>query len=294
MQSNVLPAYGYASKNYFLLTKPGIILGNVLTTGAGFALASTGTWDLFLVTLLGVALVIGSACVFNNYIDREMDRKMQRTKQRALACGALSERNALLFGLFLAGAGFSVLANWTNGLTTLLAFLGFGVYVTLYSFSKYVSIHGTLIGSVAGALPPVIGYTAVQGHLDSAAFLLFALIVVWQMPHFFAIAIYRLEEYAAANIPVLPLKKGLRSAKRQMLLYIMAFLWFSFLFVHWHYLNALFLLFMLPLAFIWLGIGIHGFRTKNDRLWARTMFVFSLVIVLSFCLLVPCTLYRAS
>lgn len=294
MQSTSLPAYGYTSKDYFLLTKPGIIFGNILTTIAGFTLASRGSpdWMLFWMTLVGVSLVIGSACVFNNYIDREADRKMQRTQRRALVSGAISQLKALLFGAFLGLMGLAVLLAWTNGITVSLALIGFLIYVILYSFSKYYSIHGTLIGSVAGALPPVIGYCAVRDQLDAGAFLLFALITVWQMPHFFAIAIYRLQDYAAASIPVLPLKKGLRATKKQMLLYIVAFIMISFLFANWRYVNFFFLVFMLPLTFVWLGIAIQGFKARDDVKWARWMFVFSLVVVMGFCFLIPFTAIR--
>src|SRR3990167_1364451 len=192
---------------YYMLTKPGIILGNIITTTAGFFLASKGhvNWVLFLFTFFGLSLLIGSACVFNNYIDRKYDKKMERTKNRALAKGLIAPWKALVFGSFLAVLGAFLLFTYINFIAATLSIIGFVVYVTMYSFYKYHSSHGTLVGSLAGAIPPVVGYIAASFHLDLGAVLLFLILVFWQMPHFYSIAIYRMREYAAAGVPVLPL-----------------------------------------------------------------------------------------
>ena len=202
MEKATLPSYTW-SKTYCLLTKPRIIMGNIITASAGFALASRGSINflLLLVTFIGLALVIASACVFNNYIDRNADKKMERTKNRPLATGLISPRRAITFALLLGLLGTFLLAFFVNPLTAALALFGFFVYVILYSFSKYYSIHGTLIGSVAGAMPPVIGYCAAANRFDMGALILFAMITIWQMPHFFSIAIYQLKDYAAASYP---------------------------------------------------------------------------------------------
>ena len=125
-------------KTYYLLTKPGIIIGNLITTTAGFALASKGHFDLilFLKVFAGLGFVIGSACVFNNYIDRETDKKMDRTKNRALAKGLISEKSAIFFAIALGVMGLLVLWLTTNLLAVSVAALGFVIYVALYSFWK--------------------------------------------------------------------------------------------------------------------------------------------------------------
>ncbi len=202
-------------KTYTTLTKPGIIFGNAVTATAGFALASKGHVDflLFCAMLVGLSLVIGSACVWNNYIDRGMDEKMVRTRNRALVKGVIPVPYALCFAMVLSFFGIGLLALTTNLLTVSIAACGFFIYVVLYGISKYRTSLGTLIGSIAGAVPPVVGYTAVTGCVDLAALLLFLIVVFWQMPHFFAIAMYRLEDYTAASIPVLPVSKGIYTAK---------------------------------------------------------------------------------
>lgn len=291
MEKISIPAFTYLTRTYCLLTKPGIIFGNVITTVGGFTLASKGKFNfwLFLATIIGLSLVIASACVFNNYIDRDLDKKMSRTKNRALALGLISEQRAIIFAIFLGLTGTLLLFLFTNLLTVSIALFGFFVYVILYSFSKYHSIHGTLIGSIAGAVPPVVGYCAVSNRFDLGALILFAMIALWQMPHFFAIAIYRLEDYAAASIPVLPIKKGIQVTKFHMMLYIAAFIAVSFLLTMFGYTGFSFLIVAAFLGFSWLGLSIKGFRCKDDKLWARKMFLFSLIIVMGLCIAIPFT-----
>lgn len=281
MEKISIPSYSYTAKSYCLLAKPGIILGNAITTAGGFALASKGHIDffLFLATMIGLSCVIGSACAFNNYIDRESDVKMSRTKNRPLARGDISVRNALMFALALGAIGVAVLGMFTNLRTLSIAIFGFLAYVILYSFSKYRSVHGTLIGSSAGAVPPVIGYCAVSNKLDAPAWILFAIIVMWQMPHFFAIAIYRMDEYAKAGIPVLPVQKGIVRTKVQMVFYIIGFIAASSLLPLFDYTGNGYFFIVLLLGAAWLLLALQGFKSTNDVRWARKMFVFSLVIV---------------
>lgn len=278
--------FSFTARNYSLLTKPGIILGNVITTAGGFALASKGAFDvwLFLATLLGIILVIASACVFNNYIDRHHDKKMSRTKNRPLVLGLISLKSALVFAVILGLLGAACLFYFTNLLTTALALIGFFVYVILYSFSKYHSVHGTLIGSVAGAIPPVVGYCAVSNQFDLGALILFVMMSLWQMPHFFAIGIFRLEDYKDAFIPILPIKRGIHATKIQMVLYIVAFAIIASLLTLFGYTDTWFLIISTALSLCWLLIGILGFRAKNDKIWARNMFKFSLVVIMGICI----------
>ncbi len=269
------------TRAYYLLTKPGIILGNAITTVGGFALASKGHFDflLFLASLAGLFCVIAAACVFNNYIDRESDKKMARTKNRALVKGEISGRNALIFAALLTLLGFLMFSFYTNLLTVCVALIGFLVYVILYSNLKHRTTYATLIGSIAGAVPPVIGYTAVSDCFDIGAFILFMTIVLWQMPHFFAIAIYQFNDYLAASIPVLPVKKGMQETKVQMLLYVIAFGMTASMLTVFGYTGYLYLAATVLLALAWLWLSIQGFKAANDKVWARKMFLFSLVIV---------------
>ncbi len=277
------------TKTHFLLTKPGIILGNAITAAGGFALASRKQFDLclFLAVLVGLSLIIASACVLNNFIDRNSDEKMARTKHRALVTGAMTRQHAIKFSIILGLLGTFFLAVFSSLLATAIALFGFFVYVVLYSFSKYHTVHGTLIGSIAGAIPPVVGYCSVSHHIDFGAFLLFLMIAMWQMPHFFAIAIYRLEDYAKAAIPVLPIKRGIYTTKIQMLLYLIAFILTSFMLTAFNYTGRIYLIATALLGISWLWLCIKGFNCKNDHIWARKMFLFSLVTVTTLCFIIP-------
>ena len=268
-------------RRYFFLTKPGIILGNAVTAAGGFALASRGNIDfgLFLATLVGLSLVVASACVFNNYTDRHSDAKMERTKNRVLVKGVIPERSALLFAVLLGLFSFLVLALYTNFLTVTVAFSGFFIYVVLYGIWKHRSTLGTVIGSFSGGVPPVVGYCAVSDHFDLGAFLLFLVMVFWQMPHFLAIAMYRLDDYAAASIPVLPVQKGGYVTKVYMLFYIVAFVVATCMLTVLGYTGCLYLGFSVVLGMVWLWQCLRGFWSKDEKLWARRMFLFSLLVV---------------
>lgn len=271
-------------RKYGLLTKPGIVMGNVITTVAGFALASKGVWDwgIFIAVLSGLSLIIMSACVWNNYIDRDLDAKMMRTKNRGLAKGTISPKNAIVFALLLGIGGLAVLLFGTNLLTMLVAVFGFIMYVFVYSFSKYMVPQSTFIGSLAGAIPPVVGYTAVSERLDLGAFLLFALMVMWQMPHFYAISIYRLEDYRRGELPLLPIKQGIQVTRLSMLFYIIEFIGVTYLLNLFHYAGFGFLIITALSGIVWLILCIQGFSCKNETVWARKMFIFSLVVVMVF------------
>jgi protoheme IX farnesyltransferase len=284
-QSSVLETI----KNYFLVTKPGIIFGNAITAAGGFALASRKGFPvwLFLATIAGLSLIVASACVVNNFIDRNIDEKMTRTKNRPLVTGRLGRHQAMRFAIVLGLLGTSLLVAFSNPLATGIALFGFFVYVIVYSFLKYHTAHGTLIGSVAGAIPPVVGYCSACNRIDFGALLLFLMIALWQMPHFFAIAIYRLEDYTKASIPILPITKGILATKVQILLYIIAFLLVSFLLTAFNYTGRVYLIATALLGIVWLCLCIRGFQCKNDQIWARKMFLFSLVIVTTLCSIIP-------
>lgn len=280
-------------KAYYHLTKPGIIYGNAINAVGGFLFASRGHVDLglLLAVIIGTSMVIASACVFNNYIDQGIDKKMARTKKRALVSGVISGRSALLYASALGIAGFVVLGLWVNALTLCLGLIAFFDYIVLYGLSKRNSVHGTIVGSIAGAMPVVAGYTAVTGTLDRSAFLLFLILVLWQMPHFYAIAMFRLKDYTAAHIPVLPVKSGLRSTKIHIIAYVAAFTLAVSMLTVFSSAGYTYLLVMVLLGTTWVIKGIKGFGTSDDTMWARKMFFFSLLVILMFSVMLSLNVY---
>lgn len=238
---------------------------------------------LFIALVVGTSLVIACGCVINNYIDRGLDRHMARTKKRALAVGKIHTANAIAYGVGLGIAGFAILLAFTNNLTALVGLIGLFFYLVMYSFWKRRSWLGTVIGSISGATPIAAGYTAVTGHFDSAALTLFLTMVFWQMPHFYAIAMYRLKDYRAAGLPVLPVKKGFRRTKLEMLLYITAFTIAAVALTIEHYTGYVYMAVMLIIGLYWLQDGIAGFGAPDETKWARHMFFLSLIALLVFC-----------
>lgn len=273
---------------YLLLTKPGIIFGNLITVTAGFFLASRGTlhFDLLLATLLGLAFIIASGCVFNNYIDRSIDKKMERTKNRPLINGLISGSNAIIFGSVLGIIGALILFFYTNLLTLFISAIGFFVYVLLYSFWKTSTVYATAIGSIAGAIPPVAGYCAVSNQFDLGAFILFLVLIFWQMPHFFSIAIYHFKDYVSAGIPLLPVKKGMWVTKIHMVLYILGFIFAAAMLTFFNYTGNAYLLMTAIVGLLWLGLCLKGFTIENDQLWGKQMFRLSLVMINVLCLMI--------
>ncbi len=207
-------------KTYYDLTKPGLVYGNLLVAAAAFVYAVRHTaltvpWITGVWMLVGLGCVIGSACVFNNFHDRDMDAKMERTKHRALANKHISNRNALFFGTVLLIVGVLILIWFTNVLTFLVALVGFLVYVFLYTPLKPRSPYALFVGAVAGATPPMVGYVSVTNILDSTTWILFIFLFFWQLPHFLAIAVYRNDEYRSAGVPLF--MKGPYTASQKML-----------------------------------------------------------------------------
>lgn len=274
--------------DYYLLTKPGIVLGNLITVVAGFFLASRGVinFPLLLATFIGIGLIMASACVFNNLIDRDLDKKMERTKQRALARGTISGTQAILFGGILGISGGLVLYAYTNLLTVLIASIGFFTYVVLYTLYKCRTVHGTAIGSIAGAVPPLIGYCAVSNQFDIGALILFAMLVLWQMPHFFSITLLHLNDYLKTGMPLLPIQKGIPTAKMHMFLYIIAFIMTAALLTWFEYTGYTYLAVTSLISLLWLLLSFKGFESKNDQVWGKQMFRLSLVTIMITCFMI--------
>lgn len=217
---------------YYSLAKPRALYGNVLTAAAGFLFASPGriAWALFLAVCLGTTLVIASACVLNNVLDRDIDTLMARTKKRATVTGGIAARNAVVYAATLGIGGMAILVAWTNMLVVAVGLVGFLAYVVLYGmFSKRMSIHGTLVGSVSGAAPIQGGYVGASNVLDAGALIVFLMLFFWQLPAFYSISIYRREEYARANVPVVSVVRGVANTKVQILVYTGIFVLVSLL-----------------------------------------------------------------
>ncbi|AIN19792.1 heme o synthase [Yersinia rochesterensis] len=271
-------------KQYLQVTKPGIIFGNLISVVGGFLLASKGVIDypLFLATLFGVSLVVASGCVFNNYIDRDIDRIMERTKNRVLVKGLIDPKVSLIYATVLGIAGMLLLYVAANPLAMWLAVIGFVIYVGVYSlYMKRKSVYGTLIGSLSGAAPPVIGYCAVTGQFDMGALILLLIFSLWQMPHSYAIAIFRFKDYQAANIPVLPVIKGISVTKNHITLYILAFMVATLMLTLSGYAGYKYLVVAAAVSVWWLGMALRGYKATNDIVWARKLFVFSIIAITS-------------
>jgi protoheme IX farnesyltransferase len=273
-------------KNYVLVCKPRIVFGNLISTAAGFFLASKGKVDAaaLLATVLGISLVVACGCVFNNCIDRKIDRKMIRTRDRVLAAGLMSPKVALLYATILGVTGVALLWVVTNPLSVVIVLAGLVIYVAVYSlYMKRNSVYSALVGSLAGATPPLAGYCAVTGGLDLGAVILFSIFSLWQMPHCYAIAVFRSDDYAAARVPVLPVERGTTVARKHIAGYILAFMVATLTLSLAGYTGYSTFAVAIVLSLAWLYLAWWGYRSSDERVWARKLFVFSIltIVVLS-------------
>ena len=208
--------------DYLVLCKPKVVSLIVFTAVVGMFLSTPGMvpWDILLYGTVGIGLAASSAAAINHVIDHRIDSIMARTKQRPLPEGKVSIINAIIFAWFLGTISMGILAFLVNPLTaglTALSLIGYGFIYSM--FLKRATPQNIVIGGAAGAAPPVLGWTAVTGTLDPNALLLFLIIFVWTPPHFWALAIYRRDDYAAADIPMLPVTHGTAFTRLHILLY---------------------------------------------------------------------------
>jgi protoheme IX farnesyltransferase len=210
------------ARDFFALSKP-LIVGLLLITTYGGLVIGEQAWPSFpltMWTLLGGALAAGGSSALNQYIDRELDKNMQRTARRPLAQGRLIDAEGLSFGLALSLTSYYILACFVNGLAALLSLAGIIYYVILYSlWLKKATVQNIVIGGGAGAIPPMVGYAAATGHLDWTAWILFAIIFMWTPPHFWALAIVRMKDYEKAGVPMMPVVRGEMETRKQILIY---------------------------------------------------------------------------
>jgi len=208
-------------RDYLMLTKPRIVLLLMLTGLAGMWVAAGGPPPpgLTTVTMVGLGMACGAANAINMWYDRDIDAVMKRTQKRPLPGGRLSPARALWFGVTTGVLSFLILAT-VNLLTACLAAAGLLFYVLVYTmWLKRSTVHNIVIGGAAGAVPPLVGWAAVTGTVDWAALAMFLVVFVWTPPHFWALALFRGEDYARAGVPMLPVVQGERAAKWQILLY---------------------------------------------------------------------------
>lgn len=209
-------------RDYVELCKPRVVLLMLLTVIVGMYLATPGWVDLNLVcfTLIGVGFCAGSAAAINHLVDRRIDSIMARTKKRPVAHGRVSVAQALWFATIMGVFGLTILVVFVNKLTALLTFITLIGYAGVYTgYLKRATSQNIVIGGLAGAAPPLLGWTAVTNQLDPQALLLVLIIFTWTPPHFWALAIYRYEEYQHAQIPMLPVTHGIQFTKLNVYLY---------------------------------------------------------------------------
>ncbi|PID06735.1 MULTISPECIES: heme o synthase [unclassified Sporosarcina] len=267
-------------KDFLALIKIGIVNSNLITTFTGLFLAFQFTgksflhnFDLLVFAILGTGLIIASSGAMNNLIDRDIDPVMSRTKSRPTVTGRFKAPAVMTLAVTFLVAG-EVLLFSASAMAGWLGILGVFAYVVLYSmWSKRKHVSNTVVGSLSGAIPPLIGWAAVDPTLPMGAWALFLIMFIWQPPHFYALAMRRTEEYRAANIPMLPVVKGFERTKKSMLMWVLLLFPLPFLLPQ---LGTGFIVFATLLNVGWLYLAIKGFKAKEDLKWATGMFVYSL------------------
>ncbi|PRB82872.1 protoheme IX farnesyltransferase [Pseudomonas sp. MYb185] len=264
--------------DYLELTKPKVVALMIITSAIGMLLSTPGAvpWQVLLLGNLGIALCAGSAAAINHVVDRRIDIHMARTQRRPLAQGRVNPIHALLFALVLGVAGMAILLHWINALTawlTLGSLLGYAVIYT--SFLKRATPQNIVIGGLAGAAPPLLGWTAVTGRVDAEALLLVLIIFAWTPPHFWALAIHRKAEYAKVAIPMLPVTHGEQYTKLHILLYTFILLAVSLLPYVIHMSGTLYLIVALGLGLRFIDWAWALYRDSRKHAAIKT-FKFSL------------------
>tara|TARA_R110002072_G_scaffold199743_2_gene357440 strand:+ start:22655 stop:23554 length:900 start_codon:yes stop_codon:yes gene_type:complete len=270
-------------RDYKELTKPNVVLLMILTSAIGMFMAVPGMVPLHILVLgnLGIALCAGSAAAVNHLVDQRVDQKMARTHNRPLAQGRVSSFHATLFAAILGGLGMYILLTWINPLTAWLTLASLVGYAFVYTmFLKRATPQNIVIGGLAGAAPPLLGWTAVTGQIDGHALLLVLIIFAWTPPHFWALAIHRREEYAAAAIPMLPVTHGVAFTKLHILLYTILMFLVTLLPYATHMSGPLYLLGAVVLGGGFLYWAIELMRDKNPNAPMET-FKYSIIYLMS-------------
>ena len=255
-------------RDYLELTKPKVVALMILTAVIGMCMAVPGfvPWQPLILGNLGIALCAGAAAAINHIVDERIDQKMARTKKRPVATGRISQRAAIVFATVLALLGIVILVVWINTITAVLTVASLIGYAFIYTmFLKRATPQNIVIGGLAGAAPPLLGWTAVTGEMHGHALLLVLIIFAWTPPHFWALAIHRREEYASVGIPMLPVTHGVKFTALHILLYtiimfLITLLPFVTLLSGWLYLGG-----AVVLGLIFLYWSIEIIRDKNAQ-----------------------------
>ena len=266
-------------RDYLELTKPRVVALITFTGMVGMLLATPGmvSWDILLFGSLGIALMAGSAAAINHLVDRQADAIMARTRHRPLPSGHLESWQVLSFALIIGICGFGLLLVFTNPLTAVLTFASLIGYAVIYTlFLKRATPQNIVIGGAAGAAPPLLGWTAVTGQIDSGALLLFLIIYIWTPPHFWALAIHRRHDYANADIPMLPVTHGVAFTRLHILLYTILLFLVTLLPFLTGMSGWIYLIGAVVLGVRFLSFATRLYATGDDRL-AMPTFGFSIV-----------------
>lgn len=271
-----------AWRDYLELCKPRVVSLMLLTVLVGMYLSTEGFVGIAVLfpSLLGIALCAGSAAAVNHLVDKRIDMLMARTQKRPIARGRVSPKQALVFALIIGISGLFILSYWVNYLTAILSFLTLIGYAGIYTgYLKRATPQNIVIGGLAGAAPPLLGWTAVTNHLDPNALLLVLIIFIWTPPHFWALAIYRYDDYKTAEIPMLPVTHGIKYTKIYILLYTLLLLVVSALPYVVGMSGIAYLLGSTALGLRFLYWAIKLLRTEEPIIAMRT-FRFSIVYLL--------------
>ncbi len=280
MQTHVLPAsFVHRARAFYALTKPRVVSLIVFTAVIGMFLAAPGMVEprVLLAGTFGIALVAGAAAAVNCLVEQNVDALMLRTRWRPLPSGDLGSLETLAFAGVVGGAGLWLLAHFVNALTmwlTLATFVGYAIVYTL--ILKPLTPQNIVIGGASGAMPPVLGWAAVTGQVTPEAMVLFLIIFAWTPPHFWALSLYRTEDYARAGLPMLPVTHGPRYTRLQVLLYTLilfgvSLLPFAIRMSGWLYLAA-----ALVLGGVFIAYAVRVHLAYSDAL-ARRTFRYSIV-----------------
>ncbi|GLV13457.1 protoheme IX farnesyltransferase 2 [Alicyclobacillus hesperidum] len=276
-------------RDYISIMKWGITIANLMATFAGMWVASGGHPGLapLLLTLVGTALVVAGGAALNNFYDRDIDQHMARTKHRAVAQGKVSPAAALAIGLSMSVVGLAVLLLFVNWQSAACAFVGLFVYSYLYTvwFKRHTTLN-TVLGGVSGAMPPLIGWAAGSGgSISLAGWCLFFTFFLWQPPHFLPLAMKKTEDYRAAGIPMLPVVRGFRETKRQIVLYTAAMVPVSLMMTPLGAEGWIYFVVMAVLGIWFLYLGVKGLyiQPERDLEWANQVFRFSLIYLTALC-----------
>ncbi|MCB9638077.1 MAG: protoheme IX farnesyltransferase [Myxococcales bacterium] len=265
-------------RDYLTLTKPRITAMCVMMTAGGYWLAiHRFSWLHFLWAMLGTTLVVGGSCALNMYAERENDKKMRRTAMRPLPAGRMAPWKALVFGIGISLVGTVILALGVNLLTAVLALVALFSYVGLYTPLKRKTSLFLLIGTIPGAIPPLMGWTAAAGAIELPGVMLFLVLLAWQLPHFLALSLVCEQDYEKGGIQIVSLVRGERNARFQALFYTVVLLGTSLALVPFKIAGWFYFVAALGLGLWFLQIALQGLSASAPKRWPYRFFYASLI-----------------